>query len=86
MVAMIWMTPWSDKMKPMDFVESANPPVNQKGRRGGMSASGILKSTGRSCSADIVWLKVCVSATRSLHMQANAVHQLTKLVCQGQRC
>ena len=48
----------------MAFVESANPPVNWKGRCGGVSDLGILSNTGKSCSAEMVWL---LDPTGQLH-------------------
>lgn len=56
MVAIIWMTPWTDSIPPMVFVDSAKPPVNPKGRCGDESDFGILRSIGSSCSAEMVWL------------------------------
>lgn len=53
-VAIIWMIPWIERMPPMDFVDMANPPVNLKGRDGGVSDFGMLRRTGRSCSAEMV--------------------------------
>ena len=40
----------------MARVGRSNPPVNLKGREGAVSDSGKLNSTGRSCSAEMVWL------------------------------
>lgn len=43
-------------MPPMERVGKSNPPINLKGREGAVSDSGKLNSTGRSCSAEMVWL------------------------------
>jgi hypothetical protein len=43
-------------MYPMVLVGRANPPVNLKGGDGGSFDSGKLRSTGNSCSHEIVWL------------------------------
>ena len=40
----------------MARVGKSNPPVNLNGREGAVSDSGKLNKTGRSCSAEIVWL------------------------------
>ena len=40
----------------MARVGKSNPPVNLKGSEGAVSDSGKLKRTGRSCSAEMVWL------------------------------
>lgn len=40
----------------MARVGKSNPPVNWKGREGAVSDSGKLNRTGRSCSAEMVWL------------------------------
>ena len=37
-------------------VGRSNPPVNLNGREGAVSDSGRLNKTGRSCSAEMVWL------------------------------
>ena len=51
----------------MDFVGNAKPPVNQNGSCVGTSDSGILNRTGRSCSADIVWLQAPLAHSLFLH-------------------
>ena len=43
-------------MPPIARVGKSNPPVNLKGREGAVSDSGKLNKTGRSCSAEMVWL------------------------------
>lgn len=42
----------------MARVGRSNPPVNLNGREGAVSDSGKLNRTGRSCSAEIVWLGI----------------------------
>lgn len=64
MVAIIWMIPCIERMPPIDLVDMANPPVNLNGRDGGVSDLGILRSTGKSCSAEIVWLETGISIGR----------------------
>ena len=55
-MAMTWMRPWAERMPPIARVGKSNPPVNLKGREGAVSDSGRLNRTGRSCSAEMVWL------------------------------
>lgn len=53
-VAIIWIIPCIERMPPIDLVDRAKPPVNLKGNEGGSSDFGMLRSTGRSCSAEMV--------------------------------